>query len=432
MTSPANPAGRKPQWFFNLSRWQFALLLFVASFGVRLAVTGALRNLHQFPNPACCGADAVEFNQLALSLAAGKGYGWDGHATAFRAPGFPAFLSLVYRVSYESYFLAYLVFCALGALTCVATYYCARYLLSEPAARISAVILAIYFPHAYFSSVFLAETLAAFLLTLAMLLTIRFIWSGGAWWLIGAGLALGYCSLTRPFAFLCVPLLAVIVFWDGLRTGRKFWGALIGFGVASALVVAPWAYRNFQVYHHVVLFTTNGGSTFYGSNNDIVLHQRDHLGGWVTTVDLPGRNLIEATSDEYTHDQMEWTLGKAWVRGHLFSMPLLTLYKVIRFSLPELWSGNKIFVLAQCVTYFPLALLMLVGLYRSMKVPAFWSTPWLIVHAMILANLVTVVIFYGSARFRDCTATVEVVYAALCFGSLALPARLLKTAATRR
>jgi 4-amino-4-deoxy-L-arabinose transferase-like glycosyltransferase len=386
-----------------------------------------VRNLHRFPDPRCCGADAVEFNQLALNLAAGKGYELSGHMTAFRAPGFPAFLSLIYRVSYENYFLCYLAFCVLGALTCVITYFAARYILSEPASRLAGGILAIYFPHAYFSSVFLAETLAAFLLTLAMWCGIRYVRYGGGWWMVAAGLALGYSSLTRPFAFLCVPLLAAIVLWDAIRSGKKFLVPLVAFLLATVIVVTPWSYRNYQVFHHMVLFTTNGGSTFYGSNNDIVLHQRDHLGGWVTTVDLPYRKLIESMPDEVSHDKMEWVLGKDWVRDHFSSMPLLTLYKVIRFSLPELWSGNKVFVLAQCVTYLPLALLMIVGLSRSVRTPAFWSSPWLIVHSMILANLITVVIFYGSARFRDCTASVEVIYAALCIrNSLLFPARPVK------
>jgi len=262
MTSSPNPAGLKPQWFFNLSRWQFALLLFIAAFGVRLAVTGAVRNLHRFPDPRCCGADAVEFNQLALNLAAGKGYELSGHMTAFRAPGFPAFLSLIYRVSYENYFLCYLAFCVLGALTCVITYFAARYILSEPASRLAGGILAIYFPHAYFSSVFLAETLAAFLLTLAMWCGIRYVRYGGGWWMVAAGLALGYSSLTRPFAFLCVPLLAAIVLWDAIRSGKKFLVPLVAFLLATVIVVTPWSYRNYQVFHHMVLFTTNGGVHF--------------------------------------------------------------------------------------------------------------------------------------------------------------------------
>ena len=414
MTPTANPPGLKPHRRFTLSGWQFALLLFILAFGIRLGLTATMRNLHRFPNLSCCGADAIEFNQLALNLATGKGYRMNGKVTAFRAPGFPAMLSLIYRVSYESFFLAYLTFCAMGALTCVATYYIGRFLLSEQAARLSGALLAVYFPHAYFSSVFLAEALAAFLLTLGMLLTIRFVKSGAAWWMIGAGAAFACASLTRPFAFLCVPLVAAVILWDGMRPGKKLVGPLLCFLLALAIVIAPWAYRNYGIYHHVVLFTTNGGSTFYGSNNDLTLHEPGHKGGWVSTTDLPHRDWIDATPDEGSHDRMEWYLGWTWVRGHLAWMPVLTFYKIGRFLLPEFWTKNKVFILAECVTYPPLAALILLGFYRNAKAAALRSPAWLIVHSVIVANLVTVVIFYGSARFRDCTASVLVLYAAMC------------------
>ena len=424
MTPAAITASLTPRKRFTLSGWQFAMLLFVLAFVIRLAVTATLRNLHHFPNPSCCGADAIEFNDLALNLASGRGYTLNNHVTAFRAPGFPALLSLVYRVSYEDYFLAYITFCVVGALTCVATYYLARSLISERAARLSGVLLAIYFPHAYFSSTFLAEALTAFLLTLGPLLLIRFFKSGAVWLLIGAAVAFGYASLTRPFAFLCIPMSAAIIAWHSFRSGKGRVRPLLYFAIASTIVLTPWAYRNYRIYHQVVVFTTNGGSTFYGSNNDVTLHDAAHMGGWVSTTELPHRDWIDRTPDEVSHDRMEWSLGWAWVRSHWRWLPLLVLYKMGRFILPELWSGNRMFVLAQCVTYLPLAALIALGLFRNARTAAFRSPAWLVVHSVIVANLIATVVFYGSARFRDCTASVLVLYAATSVkSSLVEPAK---------
>jgi hypothetical protein len=129
---------------------------------------------------------------------------------------------------------------------------------------------------------------------------------------------------------------------------------------AWALVVLPWTVRNFAVFNQLVWITTNGGSTFYGANNDIVLHDRAFLGSWVSTTRLPGQSLIDA--DEAVHDRIAWRLGFAWVRSHWSQMPLLFCYKIGRFIMPAVESPNKNFVVLQSITYLPYGLLIFLGM----------------------------------------------------------------------
>ena len=67
--------------------------------------------------------DAVSYDRVALSLAAGNGYAWpDGSPTAARDPGYSFFLSLIYRLFGHDYKAVKIIQCVLGALSCILIY----------------------------------------------------------------------------------------------------------------------------------------------------------------------------------------------------------------------------------------------------------------------------------------------------------------------
>ena len=394
-------------------RRHYLVALFVLAFLLRFGVVLGLRDIHKFHGRRPAGADAVEFNDLALNLDAGKGYAvTPGHPTAFRAPGFPLFVAGLYRISYQNYPLAYVSLCIVGALTCLATYLLAWQLLSEEMARLTGFLAAIYLPYVYFSSVFLSEVLFALCVAVGLWLLLRYFENPSVKLLVAAGLSMGYAALTRPIAVL-FPLFLFPALWAA--PGTRGWRPLARMAIllaATAVVMLPWWIRNYEVFHRFVPTTTNGGSTFYGSNNDVVLHDHESLGSWVSTRLLPGREKVDAAPDEVSHDQVEWGLGKKWVETHPADLPLLLTYKMARFWLPDTTSGNRKFVLMQVVTYTPFAVLILVGLFFSLRGKGF-SPPWLAVHGILAANLVSTLLFYGSARFRDSITPVLMIYAAL-------------------
>jgi 4-amino-4-deoxy-L-arabinose transferase-like glycosyltransferase len=396
------------------SRRTYVVVLFLLAFLLRFGVVLGLRDIHKFHGRSPTGADAVEFNAIALNLASGNGYAVvPGQPTSFRAPGLPFFLSAVYRLSYENYVLAYLALIMVGALTCPLTYYVARELLPEGWARVAGVLAAVYLPHVYFSSIFMSEVLFAFCIGLGLWFLLMYLRNPSVWLMAAAGLCMGYATLSRPIGLLLPLFLApVFIRRAGPNRGWTMQG-MIPFVLAFAAIILPWAIRNYDVHHHLVLIATNGGSTFYGSNNDITLHDRQYLGSWIATNYLPHRKEIEATPDEYSHDQLEWKLGKDWVYGHLIDMPLTTFYKVARFWLPDWSSGNRKFVLMQLAAYTPMGILILFGLMVSLPPIQKALTPaWLAVHGILLANLISSVIFYGCARFRDSITPVLMIYAA--------------------
>ncbi len=196
-------------------------ILFAIALAIRIGAVVVLRNYHAGPSPAF-GADPVEFDSLARHLAAGEGYVNEaGRPTSFRAPGFPIFLAGFYSLFGTIYPLVYLTLCGIGALSCVLTYYVARELLDETPARIAAALSTVYFPHIYFSTLLLSENLFILVLCLALWLFLRYLRTRGLSSILVAGLCLGVCILTRPFAILLVPVLAGVLLINLGRTSTQ-------------------------------------------------------------------------------------------------------------------------------------------------------------------------------------------------------------------
>lgn len=398
--------------FSRLRPMKFALLLFLVAFAARVAALLAMRNVHQFHGMQA-GADAFEFDQLGLHLAARLGYCVKvGHLTAFRAPGWPLFLALLYFISYANYPLVYLTLCAMGAITCVLIYRAARHVVAESDARIGAWVAAFYLPHVYLSTLFLSETLFILLLSAFLLLLFSYLrepaWSKMSF----AGVVLGYAVLTRPFALLLLPIISGYLLWSRRKQFASTALALVPLCLACAAPGAPWTVRNYQVFHKAIWGTTNGGSTFYGANNDLVLYDGRFLGAWVPTPLLPHRDWVVAAPNEVEHDQREYQLGEAWVKDHLSAMPLLEYFKFARLIAPDMLSGNPKSSLMQAVAYLPVLVLMVFG-WRECARPRRRTPYWGLVHCLTLATVVSALIFYGSDRFRDATLPALILYAAL-------------------
>lgn len=86
---------------------------------------------------------------------------------------------------------------------------------------------------------------------------------------LAAGLLLGMATLVRPFAVLIPGVYAVAMLMStGLsreRLREQLVLALVS-GMVLLIVVSPWTWRNFQLFGHFVLVSTNGGATLWMGN----------------------------------------------------------------------------------------------------------------------------------------------------------------------
>jgi hypothetical protein len=401
----------------RLSAAQYVIALAMLAFLVRLAAVLVLRDIHEGPSGAPSNDD-VQFYRLGQSVAAGEGYCMvPGKPTSFRAPGFPFLLAAVFVTVGDHPPIIYGLNCLLGALSCILAYGMGRELLNEGLARLAGVLGCLYLGHIYFATQYISENLFVPCLAVAVWALIRYLKGGPIILAAGAGLLLGYGTLTRPMAVLLlalVPLLLAIHDWRG---GRWLISCTL-YAATFLAVLLPWTYRNYEAHGQFVLVATNGGSTFYGANNERVATETRNLGYWIATNHLPHRDLIDAQPDEFSHDKMEWKLGKDWVQENPGKAALLEVFKFLRlWWLPDFAGGTVQYVL-RIVLYAPYFGLFLAGAWRVGRSRDFWSLPWLAVHVAMLATVLTALIFFGDPRFRDANMPLLMLYAALGWAAL--------------
>jgi 4-amino-4-deoxy-L-arabinose transferase-like glycosyltransferase len=390
----------------------FVFLLLLGAFVVRLGTVLAFREIQEGPTGEISNDD-VQFHRLSVNLRHGYGYRVtpDRPLTSFRAPGFPLVLAGLYAVTGDNPAAAYLLFCLLGATACVLTYALAREVMAETGARLVGVFAAIYLPHVYVATTFISENVYVPCVALGLWLIAHFVNQRCIGMLAAAGLALGWATLTRPSALLLLPILLCVLAWNDvrLRGGRPL--AYLLFTIGFVGVILPWTLRNYEVHGKWILVATNGGTTFWGGNNDLVLNEPKHCGYSVPSTELPDHERIDGAANEVERDEIEWKLGKDWLQQHWASMPLLGLYKFARlWWLPDFGAGRR---WLRILGYVPFLLLFLLFAVRCVWRKSCWTASWQVLHAGTLALFAMALIFCGEPRYRDAHAPVLMVYAAL-------------------
>jgi hypothetical protein len=254
---------------------------------------------------------------------------------------------------------------------------------------------------------FLSETPATLYLTLATGFSVAALRGGRARDDVLAALFWALAALTRPNLILAAPLapLARLLFF---RSGfRRDFGRLLLQGAVLTLVVGPWLIRNAVVIGKPTFCTIVGGFTFWGAHNEKVYGDPALRGCWVRCSDLVDAE-HQLPPDDIEKDAAAWVYGMDFVHSHLKEMPGLVGWKLYRLIGPPAEVANgavyKAFLIGWLATA-PFALLgFVVSWYRSPTAAVALVVP-------VLVTIATVVVFYGSERFRDGIAPVIVVYA---------------------
>ncbi len=214
-------------------------------------------------------ADPDNYLPIAVSLAEGRGFTFDGRPTAYRPPLYPLTLAPgVAAVGPERAWAWVLALnAALGVATIATTIAAARALGLGPwSAGLAGLIVAIDPVLVVQSRSAMTETLAATLnaATLGAIALSDRPGRPGRRATIAAGLWLGLGVLCRPGALVGAGLI-VAASAMGAGPGRRRRPALILAGIVAA--VAPWAVRNLLVFGEPIATTTHGGYTLALANN---------------------------------------------------------------------------------------------------------------------------------------------------------------------
>ena len=233
-----------------------------------------------------------EWDHIAENLATGKGYvsSWPKTyispktldlpnydfpliPTATRVPVPVIYFALMYRlfgISDRSLVIGQIF---LDTLTCAMLFLIAMEIFNNRrAAVLTSVGWALFVPALWMSNSRYAEPMIAFLLAaliyvLLIAMRTKLIWQFGL-----AGIIWGLATLSRPtvltLAVFLFPVL-VILLRPRFRFAIK---ACLAITLGGVLVIAPWAYRNYRVYHEFVPLSNLGGLIIF---RDHYLMDRD-------------------------------------------------------------------------------------------------------------------------------------------------------------
>lgn len=245
-------------------------------------------------------SDMLQYDMLAHSLVDGNGYRWyaapdialygsylsqfmdlaklqippEGVATAFRAPGYPFFLALIYGLAGAADRIAWARLAQtvlLGLLAPLVAVLAAKIGLSRRAAIAAGVVMAFYPVLLMYPVALASENL---FIPLILLTFLGLLWAGQRREILPpvlAGLVLGAAILTRsiiaPFA-----LLAAVWLWRFSASGRR---AALAFAAGAVAICVPWAVRNTAVMGQPAFVESSLGYNLY------VGYHPDGNGGFV-------------------------------------------------------------------------------------------------------------------------------------------------------
>lgn len=241
-----------------------ALVLFIAVFVYAILLFVLLPALSPILGPRYGIGFADDYDRLAYTLSQGQGFrfGAEFAPTLMREPGYPLFLSGVFKLfgySLEAARFANLI------LVGVAAFFVARLARVIGLSTLAATLVAVIFLFHPGTVIAVArggfEIFFVFLLALFMLAFYRATGTDALRHYLFAGLLLGFVVLTRSTIFL-FPFVVWGYFFltaDTVRQWPKYCSRLAVLMVGTAVVMSPWLVRNYAVSGEVIATNTIQG-----------------------------------------------------------------------------------------------------------------------------------------------------------------------------
>jgi 4-amino-4-deoxy-L-arabinose transferase-like glycosyltransferase len=247
------------------------IIIFATTLLVRIGVMVILRSW-EFPNEWRFG---YEMGLLGRGLAEGKGFvlrDLSSPSAAF-PPVYPLMVwgvFAVFGVYSKAAAIVLLLFqsvCSAVSAVCLAVL--GNRLLQRPAGLVAGFVWALY-PSSIYRSVIKIwySELAVMLLLIALTVAVTAMYPATFRLLSFLGALSGLIVLTDPTMALYLPLLVLwMLFARGIEISRLV-ALVVAWGIVAAVVVSPWAIRNWYVMGSPRIVKSNfGGALFYGNNS---------------------------------------------------------------------------------------------------------------------------------------------------------------------
>lgn len=383
---------------------RLVLLVLGAALLVRV-VAAVLWQQQISPQPFRFG-DSDSYWVLAQTIVEGEPYQYGGpSARVFRMPGYPMLLAGWFTLlgGDPSVLAVRMLSVLLGTLSVGLVYLLGAQIFDRTTGLVAALIAAVY-PGAIVTSVLiLSEPPFCLLMLLQLLLLVKCSRAESAaavWFAFFAGIVGGCATLVRPSWLLFNPLVAVLMLFAGRGVSRKI-AVTVTLIVAMCVPLAPWWMRNARIVGHFVPTTLQVGASLYDGLNP----QADGSSemSFVPTF----RQQVEAEAVGPEDDVLEYRLDERmkqasidWARQHPARVLQLAGVKFLR--LWNVWPnaaefGGWLPRLLVTVSYGPLLLLGLIGVWRFRHAGFAWMLCWLPAAYFTALH----VVFVSSLRYRE-------------------------------
>jgi 4-amino-4-deoxy-L-arabinose transferase-like glycosyltransferase len=384
-------------------RWQAGTILAVA-FIIRVGLIVATRHSYR---PVY---DAAEFNQIAISLSHGRGFGPTlirglSGPSAFRTPLWPGLLAAVYWIVGAKLTVGRLVVALLSTVLVALIGTVFSLLLGRRVGVLTMGIAALYPPLIMAGYGLNYEELMGVMVFGA--LTCALLWRRrpGSWWLlVASGLLSGLGILCRENAGLVLVPVAIIIVLTvrqqratdagagGATRVRARWlpwaGRIVLVVACGALTVLPWTIRNADQLHAFIPVSDSPQMALAGVYNPI---SPTEDGTWVPYGGSAYASLakgLPAHNNEAVFADREAHAAEVYAEHHPAYIPKLAFYNTVRlFDLRGPTDSNWLaplipwpvhFIELSVVSFYLVALIGLFGLVtgRLRRVPCFvWTFP---------------------------------------------------------
>ncbi len=362
--------------------WIWGIL--ISAFLVRIFWALASPNLDPIIKSNPLHGDALSYFNLAENMLNGHGYTYTGRfPTAFRMPGYPLFLAIVFRLTDYSLIFVRILQAILGTLTIIPVLRIGNRVGGSMLSLIAGIGFAFHPILIYMVGWVYSETLYIFVLWLSFWFLIKFVdtWQRSIG--ILAGFGFGIASLIRPEVLVFPLFMSVLLFlfqrFDWITVKRL---AIVQ--GAALLVILPWSIRSSMVFNTWIPLTTSAGLNFHAGNNP----QSDGGSAWTFhSGDLP----------EPTADRMLLKESLHWIRENPQQAFRLIPKKIYKFSSPiefETQSNpfSELSVIINAI-YWSFLVIALFGLWVYQH-----RMPTMIIGALVLWYLIDAIVFFGGTR----------------------------------
>ena len=286
----------------------------LAGLALRLAYADAAINI-----PG--GGDDDWYHAVANLLADGHGFVAPGttRPTAFHPPAFPLALAAGSLLGARSYAAHQALGCLLGALAIPVVAVLVRRLAGDRAGIAAAVLTAVALPLIADEAVLMSESLSTAAVAAVLLAAVVVRERPTAWRAAALGAAIAVAALTRSEALLLWPLLAVPLLW-------RRWRLLAVSALGVAILIAPWAARNWVRFDQPVLISTNDGTVIAGSNAPSTYH--GPLTGFWNFAELAGGPRLPA--NEAQASDILRRRGRDYAVDHAGRVPAVVGVRILR------------------------------------------------------------------------------------------------------